>query len=81
MQLPILEDIFPPPWNFKFDFPRLDVKVVNNSTDVIFFHKAKFMVSSSRLDPRPIPFIREGIRYPPYVFHLENYGWGGDEAV
>lgn len=76
MELPILKDSNPPPWSSASTYPILDVKVVNNTADVLFFHKAKFTIALSHLDPRPLPFLSESNLNPPCVFYLRNFGWG-----
>jgi hypothetical protein len=58
---------------WSFALPALDVKVVNNTGDSVFFHEALFRVASSRTDPRPVPttYTAPG----PYL-RLSNQGWG-----
>lgn len=76
-ELPILKNRHAPPWNGAPTSPVLDVKVVNNTADVLFFHNAKFTIASSRLDPRPLPFLIDDHHLnPPCVFYLRNFGWG-----
>jgi len=62
------------PWEDRFTFPTLDIKLVNNTNQRKFFHEALFRVRRSRVDPRPIPIVKgEG-----YRMHLPliNIGWG-----
>ena len=62
------------PWQWRFDFPALDVKLVNNTDETIYFHEALFRVARSRLYPTPVPVIR-GTSYN-MTMTLENVGWG-----
>jgi hypothetical protein len=62
------------PWEGRFTWPELDVKIVNNTSNSLFFHEAVFDVTSSRLDTRPIPLFT-GVAYGMYL-PLENVGWG-----
>lgn len=58
----------------EFSWPTLDVKIVNNSSQTVFFHEARFNVRDSRTDLRPIPVIH-WLAGGPYLT-LENLGWG-----
>lgn len=63
-------------WDWKHDFqwPELDVKVVNNTGRTAFLHEAVLRVAESRTDPRPIPMVHD----KAYHLHLPltNAGWG-----
>jgi len=67
-------DFWYSPWAQKFTFPALDIKLVNNSSRTAFFHEAVFRIKKSRLDPRPIPILREAGYY--MSLPLTNIGWG-----
>lgn len=64
-------------WNstFEWQFPKLDLKLVNNSKETLFFTHAVFQIEESLLDPQPIVVIRESAYN---LFHLLvlNEGWG-----
>lgn len=68
-------------WEDTFAWPELDVKVVNNTVETVFFHEAQFRVRRSRIDRRPVPVIH-GAAYTGdgtgwrSDFPLENVGWG-----
>ena len=62
------------PWELSFEWPTLDVKLVNNTGQTVVFHEAVFCVRESRLDARPVPVIK-GIAYGMYL-PLYNVGWG-----
>jgi hypothetical protein len=62
------------PWVRSFDWPTLDLTVVNNTREVAHFHEALFTVASSRTDPRPVPVILGSAKGPGVT--LENLGWG-----
>jgi hypothetical protein len=62
------------PWLRSFKWPALDVKLVNNSDQTLVFHEAILVVNESRLDPRPVPIIKE-TGYDMSV-PLINVGWG-----
>lgn len=62
------------PWLSSFKWPALDVKLVNNSDQTLVFHEAILVVNESRLDPRPVPIIKE-TGYDMSV-PLINVGWG-----
>jgi hypothetical protein len=64
-------------WEHTFTWPTLDVKVVNNTAQTIFFDQAQFRVSESRADKRPVPVIN-GIAYlmDEIYLPLTNSGWG-----
>lgn len=56
----------------RFNFPAIDVKLVNNTSQTLFFHEAIFQIKKSRLDPRPLPIVKgEG----EMRFALINLGW------
>ena len=65
---------FQSPWRRTFEWPTLDIKLVNNSDSTLVFHEVIINVRESRLDTRPIPIIRgigDSMRIP-----LFNVGWG-----
>ncbi|WP_329244391.1 hypothetical protein OG417_47720 [Actinoallomurus sp. NBC_01490] len=62
------------PWVRSFDWPTLDLTVVNNTREVAHFHEALFTIASSRTDPRPVPVILGSAKGPGLT--LENLGWG-----
>jgi hypothetical protein len=64
-------------WEDTFSWPTLDVKVVNNSARTVFFDRARFQVSESRPDLRPVPVIH-GVEYVTNRVYLPlvNSGWG-----
>lgn len=57
-----------------FVWPTLDVKIINNSSQTVFFHEARFNVRDSRTDLRPVPIIH-WLAGGPYLT-LKNLGWG-----
>lgn len=59
---------------FSFEFPSLDVKVVNNTKSTVFFQEAVFTVEQSQLDPSPV-FVIHGDGYL-HDLPLVNLGWG-----
>ncbi|MDV2996792.1 MAG: hypothetical protein N4J56_006497 [Chroococcidiopsis sp. SAG 2025] len=61
------------PWSCEFTFPVLDVKLVNNTSQTLFFHEAIFQIKKSRLDPRPVPVIATRHNM---MLSLKNIGWG-----
>ena len=65
------------PWQWRFAFPALDVKLVNNTDKTVYFHEILFRVKRSQLDPTPVPVIR-GTGYNMAIT-LENVGWGAME--
>jgi hypothetical protein len=62
------------PWERRFRWPTLDVKVVNNTGRAVMFHRAVFQVARSRPDLRAIPLVHD-IAYGTYL-PLVNAGWG-----
>jgi hypothetical protein len=63
-------------WNH-LNYPALDIKLVNNTSQTVFFHKLIFNIKKSRVDTRPIPVIpnnRSDMCIP-----LVNAGWGAME--
>lgn len=62
------------PWGNSFQWPTLDVKLVNNTDQTLFFHEAVFCVAESRPDLRPIPLI--GAESHEMNIPLRNVGWG-----
>lgn len=61
---------------FRWYFPKLDIKILNDSTKAIFLAHAIFKIQKSVLDPSPVLLIRES---PSKFTHFElfNEGWGG----
>jgi hypothetical protein len=59
---------------FKMVLPEIDVKIVNNSPETVFFTEAVFLIYNSYLDPTPILLI-PGESYN-MDFQLVNVGWG-----
>ena len=69
--------IQPIPDYFGWDFPTLDVKVVNNSDKTLFLNEAVLTVERSQLDPTPVLIIRpDSYRSNALHFLIENEGWG-----
>jgi hypothetical protein len=62
------------PWARSFTWPTLDLRVVNNTREIVHFHEAIFTVVSSRTDLRPVPVIGGTSKGPGLT--LENLGWG-----
>lgn len=62
---------------FEWDFPVLDIKVVNNSNKTIFLTEALFNIEESILDPTPVLLIRpDDFRRNALHFPICNEGWG-----
>lgn len=62
---------------FGFEFPNLDIKVVNNSSETIFITSAEFNLDRSESDLMPILLIRSDIYLSnERHFELVNDGWG-----
>jgi hypothetical protein len=62
---------------FEWDFPNLDLKIVNNSDETIFLTEVVFDVEESRLDPFPVLVIKpDSFRGNALHFLLLNEGWG-----
>jgi len=62
---------------FYWDFPNLDLKIVNNGDRTIFLTEAVFDVEESRVDPFPVLVVRpDTYRYNALHFLLQNEGWG-----
>jgi hypothetical protein len=59
---------------FQWDFPNIDVKLVNNGSDTVFVTEAVFDISESRVDPFPV--LRLTVRLGDHGFGLFNEGWG-----
>ena len=59
---------------FIWDYPNLDVKVVNRSESPVYISEGNFLVSQSKPDLRPIPVFS----YSTFDMHLSlrNAGWG-----
>jgi hypothetical protein len=64
-------------WYVPYDwqFPNLDLKIVNNSKDRIYFSEAVIAVKKSSIDPRPVLHIKDSSNSQMY-FMLINEGWG-----
>jgi hypothetical protein len=64
-------------WGY-LNYPALDIKLVNNTSQTVFFHKLIFNIKKSRVDTRPIPVIDPFIgndKSDMYI-PLVNIGWG-----
>jgi len=62
---------------FQWDFPSLDIKVVNNTKKTIFINEAIIDIGRSQLDPMPVLIIRpDSFRSNALHFPIENEGWG-----
>lgn len=63
---------------FNWDYPNLDIKVVNNSNKTIFFTDIVLDIKESILDPSPVLIINNSIRntHIPMKIELNNQGWG-----
>ncbi len=59
---------------FEFEFPNLDIKIVNNTNKTIFLTQAIFNIRRSKTDPFPILLIK-GVGYEMKL-PLRNIGWG-----
>lgn len=59
---------------FKITLPELDIKIVNNSAQTLFFTEADFVVDHSDLDAAPI-LLLPGPGYEMKM-KLVNLGWG-----
>ncbi|NJR62413.1 MAG: CHAT domain-containing protein [Cyanobacteria bacterium CRU_2_1] len=60
---------------FKWQFPKLDLRLVNNSSKTIFITDVILDVEESVLDPSPVILLPKS---EPNIFHfaLLNVGWG-----
>jgi hypothetical protein len=76
-ELKPFDDYLYSPWEYRFKWPELDVKLVNNTGKTLVFHKAIFRVEESRPDNRAVPVI-SGESYGMYL-PLHNLGWGAME--
>lgn len=66
---------------FTWEFPNLDIKVVNNSDKAILLSEAAFDVGRSSPDLRPIIVIRaDRQQRNARHFELRNEGWGDVES-
>ena len=63
-------------WDY-LNYPALDIKLVNNTSQTVFFHKLIFNIKKSRLDTRPIPVIAQNRSL--MSIPLVNVGWGAME--
>lgn len=62
------------------NYPALDIKLVNNTSQTIFFHKLIFNIKKSRVDTRPIPIIPITDDFRSLMsIPLVNVGWGAME--
>ena len=67
---------------FEWDFPNLDIKIVNNGDQTIFLSEAVFQISESIIDPYPLLVIkadRQGRNQMHFI--LINEGWGKVEDL
>lgn len=62
------------PWRLKFALPAIDIKLINNTRNTVFFHRAVFVVKTSTSDPRPIPVFWAQSYEGNLAF--SNAGWG-----
>lgn len=62
---------------FEWDFPSLDIKIVNNSDKTLFLNEAVLNVIESHLDPSPVLVIQSGL-FLSHALHftISNEGWG-----
>ena len=60
-------------WEY-LNYPALDIKLVNNTSQTVFFHKLIFNIKKSRVDTRPIPIIAYNV--DDMCIPLVNVGWG-----
>jgi len=60
---------------FSWEFPELDIKIVNNRAKTMFFTNAKFRIVESKVNPQPILVIERNL-YNLLHFRLVNEGWG-----
>lgn len=58
-----------------WQWPRLSVKVINNSERTIYLEQILFEVKESEIDIEPIIMVREVLQQPA-TFSVVNYGWG-----
>ena len=63
-------------WEY-LNYPALDIKLVNNTSQTVFFHKLIFNIKKSRVDTRPIPIIANN--KSDMCIPLVNVGWGAME--
>ena len=59
---------------FEFEFPNLDIKIVNNTNKTVLLTQAIFQIKRSKTDPFPILLIKgigDDMKLP-----LVNIGWG-----
>jgi hypothetical protein len=62
---------------FEWEFPELDVKVLNNSKRTVFLTEAILRVQESRLAPMPVLVVKsDGQRSNALHFFISNEGWG-----
>jgi hypothetical protein len=58
-----------------WEWPRLSVKVINNSERTIVLDQILLEVKESAIDSEPIIMVREVLQQPA-TFSVVNYGWG-----
>ena len=63
-------------WEY-LNYPALDIKLVNNTSQTVFLHKLIFNIKKSRVDTRPIPIIANN--KSDMCIPLVNVGWGAME--
>ena len=61
---------------FEWDFPNLDLKILNNSDQTIFLTDVLFEIEESRLDSFPVIIIPHIYKGNAFHFRLNNEGWG-----
>ena len=59
---------------FVWEYPNLDVKVINRSKNSLYISQGVFLISESRPDLRPIPVFSFGTAHMRLKFR--NAGWG-----
>ena len=67
---------------FDWDFPNLDLKIVNNGDQTIFLSEAVFQIKESIIDPYPLLVIKADRQGRNSMhFMIINEGWGKVEAL
>lgn len=67
---------------FAWDFPNLDIKVLNNTNETLYLTDIVFEVACSKPDPRPILYIeRPAFSSNKRHLALYNDGWGSLKNV
>ncbi|UKO99995.1 hypothetical protein [Nostoc sp. UHCC 0870] len=72
-----IEDDYVLSSSFSWDYPDLDVKILNNSKNTIFITAALLEIEENRLDPYPVLITKPyQARYEAFQLYLKNLGWG-----